>query len=261
MTTRLRFLGVAGYEVVAPQARILIDPFLSGNPLAPCRAEDLETPDVILVTHAPWDHLGDTADIALRTGAPVVCGPDVRLVLMDRGVPAAQIRATVWGVVVEVNGVVVRPIESRHWSMGRLSNEQHVAGIPLAYIVECEKDVRLYHFGDTAFHDLSLVGATYQPTVGVLGCTVAQELVADDGGAGYVRTGEMTPSEAVSAARMLGLNVAVASHYLAHNDDTDEWARLGKQAGADTGCTFLTPTVGDVVVTDGWTGHIEVVGS
>lgn len=257
MTTQLRFLGVAGYEVVSPRARFLIDPFLTGNPLAPCSVQDLEAPDAILVTHAPWDHIGDTAEIALHTGAPVVCGPDVRLVLLDRGVPASQLRATVWGVVVEVNGIVVRPVESRHWSMGQLSDGQHVAGIPLAYVVDCDDDVRLYHFGDTAFHDLSLVGKTYQPNVGLLGCTVPHELVVDDGGAGHVRTGEMTPGEAVSAAQMLGLNVAVATHYLAHNDDTDEWTNLGKRATAETGCTFLTPKVGDVIVTDGREAHVE----
>ena len=95
--TSIRFLGVAGYEIVGPDARILIDPFLSGSPMAPCRHEDLEPPDVILVTHAAYDHLGDAAEIAVHTGAPVVCGGDVRLILMERGVPETQIQATVWG--------------------------------------------------------------------------------------------------------------------------------------------------------------------
>src|SRR5437773_11261300 len=88
--TRIRFLGVAGYEIVSSEHRILIDPFLSESPLAPCRHEDLEVPDVVLVSHAAYDHLRDAADIASRTGAPVACGGAVRLILIARGAPAAQ---------------------------------------------------------------------------------------------------------------------------------------------------------------------------
>jgi L-ascorbate metabolism protein UlaG (beta-lactamase superfamily) len=77
VSTRLRFLGVAGFEIVGPRWRVLIDPFLTGQPGAPVGPDELQRPDVILVTHAAPDHLGDTAAIARRTGAPVVCGADV----------------------------------------------------------------------------------------------------------------------------------------------------------------------------------------
>ena len=73
MSTRLTYFGAAGYEIEGPTHRILIDPFLSDNPLAPCSPDELATPDVILVSHAALDHYGDTASIARRTGSPVVC--------------------------------------------------------------------------------------------------------------------------------------------------------------------------------------------
>ncbi|HXI14781.1 MAG TPA: MBL fold metallo-hydrolase, partial [Chloroflexota bacterium] len=145
MATRVRFLGVAAYEIVSPCHRILIDPFLTGNPGAPCGPDDVETPDVILVTHAAPDHLGDAFAIAKRTGAPVVCGADVRALLLSQGLPSEQVRATVWGIVVEVGGVVVRPVECRHWSMATLPNGQVMSGVPLAFIVEPEEGVRIYH--------------------------------------------------------------------------------------------------------------------
>ena len=71
MSTRLRFLGAAGYEVLTPTRRFLIDPFLTGNPVAPYGPDDLEPPDAILVTHAAYDHVGDTLTIRLneRTNA------------------------------------------------------------------------------------------------------------------------------------------------------------------------------------------------
>ena len=102
MSTRLTFLGIAGYDVAGPRHRILIDPCLTGNPSAPFGPDDLERPDVILVSHAAFDHLGDTAAIARRTGAPVVCGGEVRALLLDQGLPSAQVRATTWGLLVEV---------------------------------------------------------------------------------------------------------------------------------------------------------------
>lgn len=252
--TSLRFLGVAGYEIETPSARILIDPFLTGNPLAPCQPEDLADPELILVSHAAFDHLGDAAEIAIRTGAPVVCSADVRLLLLDRGVPERQIQATVWGVVVEVAGIEVRPVEAHHWSAGTLSDGTPVSGVPLAFIVECEPGVRVYHYGDTSIFDMRLIGELYRPTVGLIGCTVPPEL-QNGASAGRILTGELTPSEAALAAEMLGVDVVVACHYLQPNGDVEELLRLVEAQEAAR--VAVAPRVGEVVVTDGVSARIE----
>jgi L-ascorbate metabolism protein UlaG (beta-lactamase superfamily) len=98
VATDIRFLGTAGYEITGGNHRVLIDPFLDGSPIRPCQSDELETPSIVLVTHAAFDHMGDTAAIARRTGASVVCGPDVRLLLIGAGVSDDQIRVTVPGV-------------------------------------------------------------------------------------------------------------------------------------------------------------------
>jgi L-ascorbate metabolism protein UlaG (beta-lactamase superfamily) len=258
--TTLRFLGVAGYEIEGPDARILIDPFLTGNPLAPCSPEELADPDVILVSHAAYDHLGDAAAVALRTGAPVVCGADVARLMADEGVPQRQIRATVWGVVVEVGGVLVRPVECHHWSMGALRDGTPVTGVPLGFIVETEPGVRIYHYGDTSIFDMRLLGSLYRPTVGLIGCTVAAELVTDDGGAGRVLSGELSPAEAVMVADMLDLRIAIACHYLAPNADVAEFVSLlqgGDNGGG--GRVALAPLVGQTVQTDGLSARVDEV--
>ena len=256
MSTTIRFLGVAGYEVVGPTGRVLIDPFLSQSPLAPCAPAELEPPDVLLVTHAAYDHLGDAAEIAVRTGAPVVCGGDVRLILRERGVPDEQLRATIWGVVVKVGGVVVRPVECRHWSMGTLDGRP-VTGTPLAFIFEVEPGVSVYHYGDTAIFDMRLLGELYRPTVGILGCTNPVELL-DDGEAGEILTGEMDPDEAALAAEMLGVRVAIASHYLSWTEDLDSF--LDRAAARDTSGTRipLAPRVGETVVVDAAPDGLQV---
>lgn len=217
MTTRLRFLGVAGYEVIGPAWRVLIDPFLTG-PVSAISPDDLERPDAILVSHAAYDHIGDTAAIARRTGAPVICGGEVRAMLMDDGIPAEQIQATTWGIVVEVGGVVVRPVECHHWSQGRLKDGTFVTGVPMGFMVEPEPGIRVYHYGDTAiFSDLKLIRDLYKPTVAILGCANPDELLASAVGPGRLLTGEMSPEEAALAAEWLGAPLAIASHYYRHD--------------------------------------------
>jgi L-ascorbate metabolism protein UlaG (beta-lactamase superfamily) len=225
VTTSIRFLGTAAFEIVGPSFRVLIDPFLSGHSFSPVTPEAIEKPDLILVTHAAYDHLGDTAAIALRTGAPVVCGGDVRHLLMDEGVPAKQIQATVWGVVVKVAGIVVRPVECHHWSMSVRKNGQVLTGTPLAFIIETEPGVRIYHYGDTAYFDMKFIGELYQPTVALLGCSQPYELEEGVVQAGHELSGEMAPEEAARVAEMLGVKVAVACHYFTHNADTAEFLR------------------------------------
>lgn len=258
MATRLRFLGAAGFEIVGPAKRLLIDPFLTGNPVAPLGADELARPDVILVTHAAPDHLGDAGEIAARTGAPVVCGADTRALLIDRGLPPEQVRATIWGIVVEVGGVVVRPVESHHWSSARLSNGSVVTGTPLSFIVETEPGVRIYHHGDTAiFGDLRLIGELYRPTVGLIGCTHPKELTILPG-PGRLLTGEMSPAEAAYAVELLGVPVAIATHYLNHEDPeiAEFLAEVERRLPAGA-CTAVAPRPGDWLVTDGQTVMVE----
>jgi L-ascorbate metabolism protein UlaG (beta-lactamase superfamily) len=243
--TRIRFLGVAGYEIVGPDQRILIDPFLSQSPLAPCSHEQLERPDVILVTHAAYDHLGDAAEIAVRTEAPVVCGGDVRLILMERGVPEEHIQATVWGIVVRIGCVVVRPVECHHWSMGTFEGRP-VTGTPLAFIVEPEPGIRVYHYGDTAIFDMRLFGELYRPTVGIFGCTDPVELPGL--GPGELLSGEMDADEAAYAAEMLGVEVAVAAHYLEPTPAVGEFLERIPERDTTGRRVGLAPLVGQTIV-------------
>src|ERR1700758_3126354 len=67
----VRFLGHSCFELSDGDTRVLIDPFLTGNPKAAISAEDAAA-TTILLTHGHADHIGDTVAIAKRTGAPVV---------------------------------------------------------------------------------------------------------------------------------------------------------------------------------------------
>lgn len=246
MTTTLRFLGASGYEVVGPRSRLLMEPFLRHNPLAPYTPESIPAPDLILVSHAAWDHLGDAAEIALRTGAPIVCPGDVAEKMTDEGVPADQVRATIWGLCYAFGDIVVRPVECHHWTAATLKDGRIVAGVPLSFIVETEPGVRVYHFGDTCvFPGMSMIGELYRPTVGILG--VAQTDGLPDPGAGQALTGEMNPDEAALAADLLGVRHAIATHYMNPGPETAEFRR--RVAARDTTGRRIvhTPSVGDVI--------------
>ena len=248
MSTRLTFLGAAGYEIVSPTHRILIDPFLTGNEQAPCGPDDLEQPDVILVSHAAMDHYGDTAAIAKRTGAPVVCDTAVRAMLVDAGVSPDQVSATTWGIVVEVAGLVVRPVECHHWSIGTLSDGRQVVGNPIAFLVEPEPGVRIYHYGDTCIFDMRLIGELYRPTVALLGCTLPRELAHLVAGPATYLTGEMDADEAARTAEMLGADLAVACHYLEPDEEVEKFLELVPKYDTTGRRRAIAPRVGETVV-------------
>src|SRR5829696_3510794 len=81
----IRFLGQSAVELTDGDARILVDPFLTGNPKAAVTADELE-PTHILLTHGHADHYGDTVEIAKRTGAPVLALVEIANELSELGV-------------------------------------------------------------------------------------------------------------------------------------------------------------------------------
>jgi L-ascorbate metabolism protein UlaG (beta-lactamase superfamily) len=213
---QLRFLGVAGYEIVTKEGQhILVDPFLDSCPGAAVRVGDLERADLICVTHAAPDHYGDTLAIARKFGAKVVCGADVKEHLIASGLPSGQITATCWNIRVRVNGILVHPLECHHWSHTKLPDGRSVSGVPMAFLIHVDEGVRFYQYGDTAlFSDLKLQGELYRPTHAAIGVSQPQEILHLFEGPDEVLTGEMDPREAFLAAQWLGARTIFPCHYI-----------------------------------------------
>ena len=233
--TRIRFFGVAAFEIVTPSGQhVLIDPFLDDNPGSPVRSTELERVDLIVVSHAAADHLGDTEALARRTGAPVICGGEVKAYLVARGIPAEQIRATTWGIKVRVAGIDVQPLECHHWSQIEMPDGTFASGVPMAFIVYVAPDVRFYHYGDTAIlSDLKLQAALYHPTIGAIGIANPLEILHRFQMPGEMLTGELSPREGLLAAQWLGLETLLPCHYIGmDNPDLHEFTRLHAEAAA-----------------------------
>jgi len=73
---KLTYLGHSCFTMEQDGVTLLTDPYLTGNPTAAARAEDVRA-DFILVSHAHSDHLGDAVSIARRCGAPVITTVEV----------------------------------------------------------------------------------------------------------------------------------------------------------------------------------------
>jgi L-ascorbate metabolism protein UlaG (beta-lactamase superfamily) len=214
--TRFRFFGVAAYEIItAKDQHILVDPFIDENPGSPVKSRELERVDLIIVSHAAVDHLGDTEAIARRTGAPVICGGEVKAYLMAKGIPGTQLRATTWGIAVEVAGIKVQPVECHHWSQIKMPDGTFASGVPMAFVIYPDPGVRFYHYGDTAlFSDMKLQAELYQPNIGCVGIANPEEILHRFPMPGRMLTAEMSPREGAMAADWLGLDVVFPCHYI-----------------------------------------------
>jgi L-ascorbate metabolism protein UlaG (beta-lactamase superfamily) len=89
MPTRVQWLGHACTLIESGGQRILIDPFLTGNPAAATTADKVQA-DFILISHGHGDHVGDAVAIAKRTGATVIANYEISLWLENQGVKKAH---------------------------------------------------------------------------------------------------------------------------------------------------------------------------
>jgi L-ascorbate metabolism protein UlaG (beta-lactamase superfamily) len=80
----IRYLAQSAVMITDGDARILVDPFITGNPKATIQADELD-PTHILLTHGHQDHYGDVESIAKRTGAPILAMVEIADELAEKG--------------------------------------------------------------------------------------------------------------------------------------------------------------------------------
>lgn len=196
----LTWLGHSTWLLTSQKGkRILIDPFISDNPMCPgeYQGEGLGSIDLILATHGHSDHIADLVSIAERTSAPVIAIFDLTSWLESKGIE--NTRGMNKGGGQEFDGLVVRLVDAVHSSSlmdeGRLVD----LGDPCGIVVTLEDGYTIYNAGDTAvFGDMSLIAELYEPDLVIL--PIGDHFT-------------MGPREAAKAIELLGAKRVVPQHF------------------------------------------------
>ena len=242
----VQWFGQSAFKITSPTGKvILIDPFLTKNPKTPAEHKDLAALgriDLILVTHAHGDHVGDGPALAKQHQAPLYgpAGLNDTLVALGELPPELAPRFNKGGVIQPLGeGIRITMTRAEHSSEYRWTNPQtgkqeiHVGGEPAGFVIELENGFRLYHMGDTGlFGDLGFIAEYYRP-----------DLVLIPIGGHFV----MDPKDAAHATRhYLKPRFAIPMHYGTNpmlKGTPEEYV----QALGQTGTKVLTLSPGEQV--------------
>ena len=148
---RLTYLGHAAFLVEDPAGRLVIDPFLTGNPLAARRPEAVQV-DWILLSHGHGDHLGDALQIAAANQATIVAPNELAKYCEAKG---AKTHGMHIGGAHEFPFGRVKLTIAHHGSM---APDGTYTGNPCGFLLTVAGKT-LYHPGDTGlFYDMKLIG-------------------------------------------------------------------------------------------------------
>ncbi len=190
---KIRYYGHSAFGVEINGKHILIDPFISENPLASHIDVDSIPADYILVTHGHYDHIADVPAIAKRTGAKVVSNFEITTWLQKEGVE--NVHPMNHGGQWTFDFGKVKYVNAIHSSS---LPDGSYGGNPGGFLIETPQ-FSLYHAGDTALcTDMQLIGRQCDLTVALLP-------IGDNFTMGV--------SDAVMASSFLKCNHVIPMHY------------------------------------------------
>ena len=226
MAIRITWYGHACFLVDTAETKVLIDPFITGNPQAPVKAQDIEA-HYILVSHGHGDHLGDAVDIAKRTGATVVSNFEIQSWITSQGVQNAH--------PLHIGGGYDFP-----WGRVKLTIAHHgsalpdgsYGGSPCGFLIYAE-DKKIYHACDTGlFYDMKLIGEE--------GIDLAILPIGDNF--------TMGPADALRAVKLIQPTKVIPIHYDTFDvikQDPDAWA---ERVRAETSAEPLVMKPGESIL-------------
>lgn len=191
---KLTYHGHSFFSLTDATYHVVIDPFISGNPLCEVKADEIK-PTHILITHGHRDHLGNALELAKRNKSLIIGTAEIARYCGNKG--AATHSMHIGGShAFQFGRVKLTP--AWHGSSVNEGEDIIYAGSPCGFIVEMQGRT-IYHAGDTGlFGDMKLIGDR-RP----LDCALLP--IGDN----FV----MGPEDALLAAQMLNARLTVPMHY------------------------------------------------
>lgn len=159
---KLTWLGHSAF-LLEGKDRVLLDPFLTGNPVAKTRASDVRA-NVVLVTHGHGDHVGDTVDIAKNNKATVASIYELAVRFEAKGAKTEPLNI---GGGVRISDTHVKMVNALHSSDVFEGENLQAGGNPAGFVIS--SGVTVYHAGDTGyFGDMKWIGEFHKPKIAIL---------------------------------------------------------------------------------------------
>ena len=173
----VQWLGQAATKITSPGGKVIVvDPWLTTNPKTPPQYKNLDAlghVDLILVTHAHGDHLGDAPELAKKHNVPEWAPAGLQNTLVSLGILPANLapRMNKGGTITPLGpDIKITMTHAEHssemvWKNPATGKEEtHVGGEPVGFIIQLENGFKIYHMGDTGlFGDMRLIGEYYKP--------------------------------------------------------------------------------------------------
>jgi L-ascorbate metabolism protein UlaG (beta-lactamase superfamily) len=195
---KLTWLGHATFLLETPGGkRVMIDPWITGNPKCPEALRDPGALDLILLSHGHTDHTADAARLANEKGAAVLAMVELADWIGTQGVENAV--GFNKGGSHTAEGIKVTLVDAHHSSSVEGDNGPIYTGEPAGLVITLENGYKIYFAGDTCvFGDMALIGELYAPDLAMLPI-------------GDFFT--MGPFEAAKAVELLGVKRVLGMHY------------------------------------------------
>lgn len=147
----ITFLGQSGWLIESEAAKVVIDPFLTGNPLATLKQEQVEA-DYILLSHAHGDHIADAEPIAKRCDSTIISNYEIANYYGAKEIKNHPMH---------IGGHFNFPFGSVRLTPafhGSSFPDGTYGGMPAGIVLTIDGK-NIYHTGDTAlFSDMALIG-------------------------------------------------------------------------------------------------------
>lgn len=194
----LKYYGHSAFRIQDEKHTIMLDPFLTGNPVCPTKWDEIKGCEYILVTHGHADHLGDAVELAKKFKATIVATWELANWCASQG---AQVHPMSAGGGHDFPFGRVKMTLAFHGCGGdpRPDGSVPPPNTPVGYLIQWGRTKVLYHAGDTAlFSDMKLIGEKQKIDVACLPIGDNFTMGVDD---------------AVRAAEFLDATTCVPMHY------------------------------------------------